>query len=377
MKILVTGAKGFLGKNLVENLKNVKMGKSRVYPQTEMEIYEYDVNNCESDLERFCLEADFVFHLAGVNRPKDSKEFYEGNSDLTTKVLSLLEKGKCPPIMISSSIQAERDNDYGKSKVLAENAVMEYSKKTGAKNYIYRFYNLFGKWSRPSYNSVVATFCHNVANGLDISVSDENAKLTLSYVDDVVYELIDALFGNEHRAGQFCFVPKTHTITLGRLAEIIKSFKENEGKLNLPNCSDELTKKLYAMYLGYVPCDKLKGEPETKGDDRGSFTELYKCYHGEQVSLNVVKPGKIKGNHWHNTKIERFTSIEGKGVIRLRKIGEQKVYEYYFDDEIISVDIPAGYTHNFENLGEKDVKILIWCNEAFNPSNPDTFFEEV
>jgi len=378
MKILVTGSKGFLGRNLVENLKNIKYGKSKKYPQTDIEIFEYDIDTPQEMLSVWAKEADFVYHLAGVNRPKDKSEFYSGNTDLTKTLLDLLSQAKKSPIMLSSTIWASGDTDYGKSKRAAEDAVLEYAKNTGAKSYVYRFTNLFGKWTRPGYNSVVATFCYNVANDLPITINDENAQVTLNYVDDVVYELIDALFGNEHREGNYCYVPTSHTVTLGKLAEIIRSFKDKNRTAFMPDCKDEFTKKLYAMYLTYVPQQDLAFASVTNSDVRGSFTELYKCNFGEQVSLNVVKPNQLKGNHWHNTKIERFTIISGQGVIRLRKLGTTEVLEYKNQvGEVLNVDIPAGYTHNMENLGQEDMLVIIWCNEPFNPNNPDTFFEEV
>ncbi len=378
MKILVTGAKGFLGKNLAENLKNVRDGKSKKYPQADMDILEFDLDTPNEKLEEYALQADFVFHLAGVNRPKDVSEFYLGNSDLTKRIIKALKQGKKPPLMISSTIWAGADNDYGKSKLYAEEAVLSYSEETGAKSFVYRFTNLFGKWTRPSYNSVVATFCHNVANGLPISIADEKATVTLSYIDDVVYELIDALFGMEHRNGKYCYVPKNYTVTLGELAKKIQSFKKINKQAYLPDCEDEFTKKLYAMYLSYVPSEDLNFNSIVNSDHRGSFTELFKLSHGEQVSLNIVKSGKVKGNHWHNTKIERFTVISGEGVVRLRKIGDDKVYEYFSKEgEILNVDIPSGVTHNMENLGKEDMVVIIWCNEPFDPTNPDTFFEEV
>jgi len=378
MKILVTGAKGFLGKNLVENLKNVKYGKSKVYPQTEMEIFEYDIDTKEELLEVWAKEADFVYHLAGVNRPKNTSEFYSGNTDLTQTLLGYLASAKKPPVMLSSTIWASGDTDYGKSKRGAEDAVLTYAKQTGSKSFVYRFTNLFGKWTRPGYNSVVATFCHNVANNLPIQINDENASVTLNYIEDVVYELIDALFGKEHRDGDYCFVPTSHTVTLGKLAETIRSFKEKNKTAYTPDCFDSFTKKLYAMYLTYVPQEDLSFASTINADHRGSFTELYKSNFGEQVSLNVVKPNQKKGNHWHNTKIERFTIIGGQGVIRLRKLGTTEVLEFKNNlGEILNVDIPAGYTHNMENLGEEDMLVIIWCNEPFNPANPDTFFEEV
>lgn len=376
MNVLVTGANGFLGKNLIENLKAVRDGKSKVFEKTDINILSYDINNSEEDLKEFCKQADFVYHLAGVNRPKDKSEFYSGNSDLSLKLLNLLSQAKKPPVMISSSTWAETDNDYGTSKRMAENYVFEYSKTNEVKCFVYRFTNLFGKWARPSYNSVVATFCNNVALNIPITVNDENALLKLNYIDDVVYELIGALFGKETRLENgFCSVEKVYTVTVGKLAEIIKSFKDLS---RFPNCQDGLTKALYSTYLSYLPQNDLEKKPLTHSDERGSFTEIFKCFSGEQVSLNIVKKGKIKGNHWHNTKVERFTIIKGVGVIRLRKLGDDKVLEYKNKPgEILSVDIPVGMTHNMENLGEEDLEVLIWCNEPLNPYNPDTFFEEV
>ncbi|HBF44502.1 MAG TPA: capsular biosynthesis protein [Clostridiales bacterium] len=376
MNVLVTGANGFLGRNLIENLKAVRDGKSKVFEKTDINILSYDINNSEEDLKEFCKQADFVYHLAGVNRPKDKSEFYSGNSDLTLKMLNLLSIAKKPPVMLSSSTWAETDNDYGKSKRIAENYVFEYSKTNKVKCFVYRFTNLFGKWARPSYNSVVATFCNNVAQNLPITVNDQSAVLKLNYIDDVVYELIGAFFGKETRLENgFCSVEKVYTVTVGELAEIIKSFKDLS---RFPNCQDGLKKALFSTYLSYLPQNDLEKKPLTHSDERGSFTEIFKFFSGEQVSLNIVKKGKIKGNHWHNTKVERFTIIKGVGVIRLRKLGDDKILEYKNKlGEILSVDIPAGMTHNMENLGEEDLEVLIWCNEPLNPLNPDTFYEEV
>lgn len=374
MNVLITGANGFLGKNLVENLKNVRDGKSRLYPKTDLNLFCYDLNNSLNELESRCACADYIFHLAGVNRPKDKSEFYTGNVDFTKKILEFSKKGKKPTVVLSSSVWAEFDNDYGKSKKAAEDEVFAYAKENNVKCNVYRFINLFGKWSRPSYNSVVATFCYNVANGLPLRVDDENALVKLNYVDDVVYELINGLFGKENRqADGYCKVEKEYTITVGELAKIITSFKGER----LPDLSDEFTKKLYSVYTSFLPYDKVSRQEKTSFDERGSFSEIYKLSSGEQVSLNIVKSGKVKGNHWHNTKVERFTIIKGEGVIRLRKIGEQKVYEYKNEGKILSVDISTGVTHNVENLGEEDLYVLIWCNEPFDEKNPDTFFEEV
>lgn len=373
MNVLITGANGFLGKNLVENLKNVRDGKSRMYPKTDLNLFCYDLNNSLSELESWCACADYIFHLAGVNRPKDKSEFYSGNVDFTKKLLEFAKKGKKATVVLSSSVWAGFDNDYGKSKKMAEDEVFSYAKENNVKCNVYRFTNLFGKWSRPSYNSVVATFCYNVVNGLPLRVDDENALVKLNYVDDVVYELINGLFGKENRQEDgYCKVEKEYAITVGRLATTIKGFKEER----LPDCADELTKKLYSTYVSFLPCQNLGIHVCEHVDERGAFAEIYKLRSGEQVSLNIVKSGKVKGNHWHNTKVERFTVIKGEGVIRLRKIGEEKVYEYKNEGKILSVDIPTGVTHNVENLGEEDLYVLIWCNEPLG-KNPDTFFEEV
>ncbi|MGI6453728.1 MAG: capsular polysaccharide biosynthesis protein CapF [Syntrophomonadaceae bacterium] len=369
MKILVTGAKGFIGKNLIAELKNRKY----------TDIYEYDMDTEPSLLDEYCKDADFVFHLAGVNRPKEQSEFMEGNFGFTSTLLDTLKRNNntCP-IMISSSIQAELDNPYGKSKKAGEDLLFDYSKETGAKVLIYRFPNVFGKWCRPNYNSAVATFCHNVAHDMPITVNDPSVVMNLVYIDDVVNELINALEGKENRKGDFCVVPVVHTITLGEIVDLIYSFKKSREERSIPNMADEFTKKLYSTYLSYLPEDKFSYELKMNIDNRGSFTEFIKTPDRGQVSVNISKPGITKGNHWHHTKNEKFLVVSGKGVIRFRKIDSDKVIEYFVSGEKMEViDIPTGYTHNIENLGDTDMVTIMWANEPFDPEKPDTYYLEV
>jgi len=369
MKILVTGAKGFIGKNLVVELKNRKY----------TDIFEYDKETKSSLLDKYCKEADFVFHLAGVNRPKEQSEFMESNFRLTSTLLNTLKKyqNNCP-VMISSSIQAELDNPYGKSKKAGEELLFDYSKETGAKVLIYRFPNVFGKWCRPNYNSVVATFCYNIAHDLPITVNDPSVVMNLVYIDDVVDELINALEGKENRNGEFCEVPIVHTITLGEIVNLIYSFKKSREERFIPNMADAFTKKLYSTYLSYLPEDKFSYELKMNIDNRGSFTEFIKTPDRGQVSVNISKPGITKGNHWHHTKNEKFLVVSGKGVIRFRKIDSDEIIEYFVSgDKMEVVDIPTGYTHNIENLGDTDMVTIMWANEAFNPEKPDTYYLEV
>ena len=380
MDILVTGAKGFVGKNLVAALKNVAEGKYKLHSiGQDINIFEYDIDSDEADLDRFCKTCGFVFNLAGVNRPQTEDEFMTGNFGFAEKLLGLLEKygNKCP-VMLSSSTQAALDNPYGRSKKAGEDLFFEYAKRTGAKVLVYRFPNLFGKWCRPNYNSAVATFCNNIASDLPITVNDRSHMMTLVYIDDLVDEMFDALCGNEHRDGEFCKVLCEYKIELGKIADLLYSFKEGRVKLQIPDMSDEFTKKLYATYLSYIPGDKYSYPLKMNCDDRGSFTELIRTPERGQVSINISKPGIVKGNHWHNTKNEKFIVVCGRGVIRLRKIGETEVYEYYVSgDKLEVVDIPTGYTHNIENIGDADMITVMWANECFNPDKPDTYFEEV
>lgn len=369
MNILVTGAKGFIGKNLVAELKNRKYTN----------IFEYDKDTDSSLLEGYCKKSDFVFHLAGVNRPSEQSEFMEGNFGFTSTLLNLLKKYKnnCP-VMISSSIQAELDNPYGKSKKAGEDLLFDYSEETGSKVLIYRFPNVFGKWCRPNYNSAVATFCHNIAHDLPITVNDPSVVMNLVYIDDVVNELINALEGKENRNGDFCKVQIVHTITLGEIVELIHSFKKSREERTVPNMSDEFIKKLYSTYLSYLPEDQFNYGLKMNIDTRGSFTEFIKTPDRGQVSVNISKPGITKGNHWHHTKNEKFLVVSGRGVIRFRKIDSDEVLEYFVSgDKLEVVDIPSGYTHNIENLGDTDMVTIMWVNEPFNPEKPDTHFLEV
>lgn len=369
MKILVTGANGFIGKNLIVELKN----------RNYMNIYEYDKDTDPLMLDKFCGEADFVFHLAGVNRPKAQTEFMEGNFGFTSDLLNALKRTKnnCP-VMIASSIQAELDNPYGKSKKAGEDLMYSYGEETGAKVLIYRFPNVFGKWCRPNYNSVVATFCHNAANSLPIQVNDPNVVMKLVYIDDVVNELINALEKKENRVDSFCEVEKVYSITLGEVVDLIYSFKKSREDRSVPNMLDAFTKKLYSTYLSYLPEDKFGYDLKMNTDQRGSFTEFIKTPERGQVSVNVSKPGITKGNHWHHTKNEKFLVVSGEGVIRLRRIDTNEVIEYYVSGEKLEVvDIPTGYTHNIENLGIANMVTIMWANESFDPKNPDTYYMEV
>jgi UDP-2-acetamido-2,6-beta-L-arabino-hexul-4-ose reductase len=380
MKILITGAKGFIGRNLVAQLKNIQQGKDKTYNlDPNFEILECDIDTSVELLDSYCKTASFVFNLAGINRPKNESEFMEGNFDYANRLLDSLKKyqNTCP-VMISSSTQALLDNPYGRSKKAGEDILLQYAKDTGAKVLVYRFPNVFGKWCRPNYNSAVATFCNNIANGLDITVSDRNHEMTLVYIDDLIRELIHALEGNESREGDFCFVSETYNTNLGYIVDLIYSFKESRGNLSIPNMSDLFVKKMYSTYLSYLKEDEFSYTLKMNKDERGSFTEMLRSHDRGQVSVNISKPGIVKGNHWHHTKNEKFLVVSGKGVIRFRKINHKKVYEYFVSGEKLEVvDIPVGYTHNIENLGETDMVTLMWVNEPFEPNSPDTFFETV
>lgn len=369
MKILVTGANGFIGKNLVVELKN------RGYN----DVLEYDRDTNIELLDEYCNESEFVFHLAGVNRPENESEFLEGNFGFTSILLDSLKKykNKCP-VMISSSIQAEMDNPYGKSKKAGEDLIIKYGEETGAKVLVYRFPNVFGKWCRPNYNSAVATFCNNVAKDLPIKVNDPEVIMNLVYIDDVVNELINALGDNENRLGDFCEVPVKHTVKLGKIVDLIYSFKKSREERSIPNMSDAFTKKLYSTYLSYLKEDNFSYDLKMNVDQRGSFTEFLKTNDRGQVSVNISKPGITKGNHWHHTKNEKFLVVSGEGVIRFRKIGDEEIIEYFVSGAKMQVvDIPTGYTHNIENLGKTDMVTIMWVNEIFNPEQADTYYLEV
>lgn len=399
MKILVTGSKGFVGKNLVESLKNIKENKDRTHPKLKIdEIYEFDINSSKEELNEFCSDCDFVFNLAGVNRPKNDDEFIKGNYGFASELLNTLQKYKnnCP-VMLSSSIQASltgryKDSEYGKSKLMGEELFFDYGMKNKADVYVYRFPNLFGKWCKPNYNSVIATFCYNIANDLDIKVNDVNTKLELLYIDDLVDEMISLLEGNGHKCnfegvdvvpneeGRYYYVPTTHVITLGEIVELLNKFNSQPSTLIMPEIpSNSFEKKLYSTYLSYLPKDKISFPLKMNVDDRGSFTELLKTQNNGQFSVNITKPGITKGEHWHNTKWEFFIVVSGHGLIQERKIGSDEVFEFEVSGEKIeAVHMLPGYTHNIINLSDsEDLITLMWANELFNPDHPDTFFEKV
>ena len=369
MKILITGAKGFIGKNLTAELRNHK----------DTELFLYDVDTEPALLDEFAKQCDFVYHLAGVNRPKDEQEFMKGNFGLTYDLLEALKR-HCnqAPIMLASSIQAELENSYGKSKKAGEELLRDYGEKNNVKTLIYRFPNVFGKWCRPNYNSVIATFCHQIARGMPIQINDPKVVLNLVYIDDVVEELIRALYGKETRNGDFCEVPVVHQAALGKVAEILQSFYESRTTLSLPNMSDPLEKKLYSTYLSYLPENAFSYPLRMNKDERGSFTELFRTPDRGQVSVNVAKPGIVKGNHWHHTKTEKFLVVSGKAQIQFRKLGENDILEYHVSGEKLEiVDIPTGYTHNIINEGDTDLVTVMWANEPFDPQKPDTYFLNV
>lgn len=382
MNILVTGAKGFVGRNLISQLRNIQYGKAKNYAISgqEIKVFEYDIDSDPAELEVYCKDADFVFNLAGVNRPKDPVEFMRGNFGFVSQLLDTLKKydNRCP-VMISSSIQAELDNPYGESKRAGENLLFNYAKETGAKVLVYRFPNLFGKWCRPNYNSAVATFCHNMAHDLPIQVNDPSVLMRLVYIDDVVDELIAALSGKEHKEGNFCYVPTIHTITLGEIVELIESFKGMPDNLEVPKLDDPFTKKLYSTYLSYLPKEKFSYPLKMNVDNRGSFTEIIRTADRGQFSVNISKPGITKGEHWHHTKNEKFVVVKGHGLIQLRKIGTDEVISFDVSgDRIEVVEMIPGYTHNIINLSEtEDLVTFMWCNECFDPNRPDTYFEKV
>ena len=381
MNILVTGAKGFVGRNLVSQLHNIQSGKAKNYGVfSDMQVFEYDVDSDPCELDVYCKRADFVFNLAGVNRPKDQAEFMQGNFGFASALLDTLKKynNSCP-VMISSSTQAALDNPYGESKRAGENLLFDYARETGARVLVYRFPNVFGKWCRPNYNSAVATFCNNIAHNLPIQVNDPSVMLHLLYVDDVVDELIAALSGNEHREGDYCVVPIVHTVTLGKIVDLLYSFREMSGNLQVPDLGDPFTKKLYSTYLSYFPKDKFSYPLKMNVDSRGSFTEIIRTPDRGQFSVNISKPGITKGQHWHHTKNEKFVVVSGHGLIQLRKIGTDEVLNYEVNgDKIEVVEMIPGYTHNIINLSDtEDLVTFMWCNECFDPARPDTFFEEV
>ena len=399
MRILVTGARGFVGKNLCEALKNIRDGKDRTRSELKIEeIYEYDIDSSYDQLQEWCQKADFVFNLAGVNRPKEQSEFMEGNFGFASVLLDTLKKlgNKCA-VMLSSSQQASLtgrfgNSEYGRSKKAGEDLFLAYQNETGAKVLVYRFPNLFGKWCRPNYNSAVATFCNNIANDLPIQVNDPSVELELLYIDDLVAEMLDALQGKEHHCefngldvlpkddGRYCYCPITHQVTLGKIVELIRSFADQPKTLTVPEIPDgSFAKKLYSTYLSYLPKEKVAFPLKMNVDDRGSFTELIHTLKNGQVSINISKPGITKGQHWHNTKWEFFIVVAGHGLIQERKIGTDEIIEFEVSgDKIEAVHMLPGYTHNIINLSEtENLVTVMYCNEVFDPNKPDTFFDPV
>ncbi|MEG2184645.1 MAG: capsular polysaccharide biosynthesis protein CapF [Cloacibacillus sp.] len=370
MKILVTGANGFIGRNLITELR------SHGYT----DIYEYDIDNTEDELDAFTADCGFIFHLAGINRPQNQEEFMQGNFGFTSVLLNKLKRyNNKSPIMLSSSIQAELDNPYGKSKKAGEELLFEYAKENGTQAYIYRFPNVFGKWCRPNYNSAVATFCHNIANGLPIKVNDRNTAVNLVYIDDILKELRDLLNGkaNIDAAGR-CYVPITYTATLGQIADLLYSFKDTRALLSIPDMSDNFTKKLYSTYLSYIPTDQFAYPLKMNIDSRGSFTEMIRTTDRGQFSVNITKPGITKGNHWHHTKNEKFAVVSGNAKISFRRLGTNEIIDYNVSgDKIEIVDIPTGYTHSITNTGTSDLITFMWVNEPYDPDRPDTYIELV
>lgn len=396
MNILVTGAKGFVGKNLVQTLKTIRDGKNRTHELSIGEIFEYDLDTDPAMLDVFCEKADFVFHLAGVNRPKDQSEFMAGNFGFTSTLLDALKrKGNTCPVMLSSSIQATLigrygQSDYGRSKLAGEELFFAYGQETGAQVLVYRFSNLFGKWCRPNYNSVVATWCHNIANDLPIQINDPAAELELTYIDDLVEELLLALEGKSHRCDydglqivegyRYCCVPVSHKVSLGRIAELLRQFAAQPGSLVMPQIPDNsFEKKLYSTYLSYLPKEKVAFPLKMNVDSRGSFTELLKTHSCGQFSVNISKPGITKGQHWHHSKWEFFMVVAGRGLIQMRQLDSDEVLEFYVSgEEMQAVHMLPGYTHNIINLSEtENLVTVMWANEAFDPGHPDTFFEPV
>ena len=399
MKVLVTGAKGFVGKNLVAQLKNIKDGKARCYGDLTIEaIYEYDIDSTAEELDAYCRDCDFVFNLAGVNRPQNQEEFMQGNFGFASLLLDTLKKhNNTCPVMISSSIQATLagrfgTSEYGKSKKAGEELMFEYSKETGAKVLVYRFPNLFGKWCRPNYNSAVATFCNNIANDLPIQVNDRSTELELLYIDDLVEEMIAALKGEEHHcefegvdtvltpSGRYCAAPITHKVTLGEIVDLLEAFKAQPQTLVIPEIPyNSFAKKLYSTYLSYLPKEKVAFPLKMNVDERGSFTELLKTLNCGQVSINISKPGITKGQHWHNSKWEFFIVVAGHGLIQERKIDSDEVIEFEVSgDKIEAIHMLPGYTHNIINLSEtENLVTVMWANESFDPNKPDTYFDPV
>lgn len=381
MKILVTGAKGFVGRNLVESLKSIRDGKDNTKVLVIDEIFEYDLDSKEEELVYYTKECDIVVHLAGVNRPENLSEFYEGNKGFTETLCNYLKvNGNKAPIIVSSSIQVGLDNDYAKSKKQGEDLILNFGINNGNPVFIYRFANLFGKWCRPNYNSVTATWCYNIARGLDIHVNNPSVELPLVYIDDVVNELIECMIGNptyDQVSGFYTVLP-IYKVTLEKMKNLLLSFKDSRINLEIPNQKDEFTKKLYATYLSYLPKNEFSYPLKMNIDKRGSFTEFIRTHEYGQVSVNISHPGITKGQHWHHTKNEKFLVVSGEGIIQFRDIRNDEIIEYHVSGERLEViDIPTGYTHNIINIGNTDMITVIWANEVFNPDLPDTYFEKV
>lgn len=392
MNILITGAKGFVGKNLTEALKNIKEGKDKTHPEIEIsEIYLYDIDSTPAELEEYCAKTDFVFNLAGVNRPKEQSEFMAGNFGFASTLLNMLKKHKntCP-VMLSSSIQASLEgrytgSEYGKSKRAGEDLFFDYSKETDAKVLVYRFANLFGKWCKPNYNSAIATFCNNTANAMPIQVNDPSVQMDIVYIDDLVDEMLRALVCNETKNDVYCTVPVHYETTLGFIADTIKSFPEIRASLGVPDFTDPLVSKLYSTWLSYLPTDKFIYDLKMNCDARGSFTEIIRTADRGQFSVNISKPGITKGNHWHHSKNEKFVVVKGTGLIQLRRIGKNENGDNYpvvefkvSGDKIQVVEMIPGYSHNITNLSEtEDLVTFMWANECFNLEKPDTYFEKM
>jgi len=367
--VLITGAEGFVGKNLRVTLQQ----------RSDVRLLCFDIHDDPSTLEALLEQSDFIYHLAGVNRPQDPEEFTTGNTGLTEQICTyLMGQGRRQPIVISSSAQAALENQYGVSKKGAEDAVFAYGRTTGASVHVFRLPNVFGKWCRPNYNSGVATFCHNIANGLPIQVNDPSVVMNLVYIDDVVLTFVELLDGRATMDGEFCRVEPVHTIKLGEIADLLYSFRESRESKSVPELSDPFVKKLYSTYLSYLPIDGFSYPLTMNVDERGSFTEFIKTPDRGQISINIAKPGITKGNHWHHTKNEKFLVVSGEGVIRFRRVGGDEVIEYRVSGEKLEVvDIPTGYTHNISNTGTADLVTVMWCNEMLDPANPDTYFEPV
>lgn len=366
MRVLVTGSNGFIGKNLISHIQELE----------DVEVLRYDKDDSFDFIRSNIEKIDFIFHLAGVNRPNDISEFYSGNTDLTNEIISLLKDKKLNvPIVITSSIQAVRDNDYGKSKKMAEDLVLSYDY-----GIVYRLHNVFGKWCRPNYNSVIATFCNNIANDLDITVNDEKTELDLIYIDDIVREFINIMYGQNpsEKIDNYCYINPRYNVTLGYIVKLLKEFKNSMNSIYVPKTGDDFVKKLYSTYVSYVPLEEMCNSAMKNVDDRGSFTELVRTYDSGQFSISFSKPGIVRGNHYHHTKMERFIVIKGTARIRFTSIIDNSSYEFEVDDNDIQiVTIPVGYTHNIENIGNDEMILAIWCNELFDEKNPDTYFKPI